>query len=308
MRALSQGVSLAATLVLAFLVVLTLGACSPRGPQEVDLEEMVSDFVAANPGEGEDHYRAPTAPEARALVEAVDLARNGDIGGAARLLGPLDHVVREVRDEATGRRLLLVTEQPVPSAPRRHGWGLFVVAPQADRGPLIEVPHPAADRQTELLGVDVFRSLSGSALLVAGAHRSATPDADVAHEPDTAFHAVHDALVAPGQTVVQVHGFDGDDHPRHYGDTVVSDGAHEGGPPSPTSMSLTSALEGAGFQVCLQHRDRCDRLAATQNLQGRSARAMGGQFVHLEVEASIRSDPVGRRRLADVTAFGLRED
>lgn len=222
--------------LLSVIVALLVPGCTrgtPEGPPDVDLEQLVAAFVDGNPGAGEGRYTTPPGPEARAFADAVALARRGDAAGADRLLRPLDHGVREVRDEATARRLLVLEERPPASEVRRRGWGLVIVAPGPDAGPVLEVPHPAADRSTELLGVEVFRAASGTALLVAGAHRAATTAADVAEAPDSAFHAAHQALVSPGQTVAQVHGFDGDDHPRRYGDTVVSDGADGDAGPGP---------------------------------------------------------------------------
>lgn len=112
--------------------------------------------------------------------------------------------------------------------PVQAGWGTYVFRTGADATPLvIEVPHPKADWNTEIEGVEIFRKVNARALLVAGAHRCAndafSPCAgttiacgqvepyrisDVGHGVQNMFHATHRALVeCRSKTVsIQLHG------------------------------------------------------------------------------------------------------
>jgi hypothetical protein len=294
---------------MVFVLTTCVAACSthPHNP-EVDLDRWVAKFVASIPGRGARGYVPPTREQADVLGAAVRAARADDLVTASRLLGPLAFQARELRDSATGRRLIVLVEQRDTDGSWPHAWGMYVIAPKAASTILIEVPHPVADEATEKLGVAAFRAGAAAALLVAGAHRSATWDADVAHEDGSAFEAVHESLVLPGTRVLQLHGFDGDAHPSRYGDSVVSDGidAAEVSVPSAATAAVAAALSDAGFRVCLQHRDACSGLAATSNVQGKSARQLGGSFVHIEVETTIRADPERGQQLAQVAAAALR--
>ena len=86
------------------------------------------------------------------------------------------------------------------------------------------MPHPGSDRHTEQLGLALFRALPGAALLIAGAHRRAADGtADVAHQPDSMFHALATHLADRGADQLQLHGFDDDSLADH--DIVISAGA-----------------------------------------------------------------------------------
>ncbi len=112
--------------------------------------------------------------------------------------------------------------------PVQVGWGTYVFRTGSDATPLVmEVPHPKADWNTEIEGVEIFRKVNARALLVAGAHRCAndafSPCAgttiacgqvepyrisDVDHGVQNMFHTTHQALVeCRTKTVaIQLHG------------------------------------------------------------------------------------------------------
>lgn len=296
--------------VLSLLLALTaVSACVPgRGELRGDLQELIEEFISAIPGRDGGEYRPPTAQERDSLAAAVRAAREDDEGAASALLDPLAFELVRFRDVVTDRRLLVLRERRNGDGSSRQGWGLYVLDPGARSALIVEVPHPVADAGSEDLGVAAFRAGSAAALLVAGAHRAATPDADVAHEPDSAFETVHASLVHPGRIVLQLHGFDGDDHPRRYGDAVVADGEEHaaGQEPSAATAAVAGALSGDGFDVCLHPVGRCSGLAATTNVQGWSTRRLGGSFIHLEVEAGVRAEPQRWRRLVATAVTALQ--
>ncbi|MFL6121051.1 hypothetical protein [Actinophytocola sp.] len=157
------------------------------------------------------------------------------------------------------------------------GWGTIAVrgAPTL----LIEVPHPGSDRYTARLGLDLFHAIPTAALLVAGTHRR---HADVAHEPDSLFHAFAQALATTElQTAeLQLHGFAATSAPGT--DVVLTPGA---GRPTGLHHALRESLTCRGFRV--RHHEH---LAGRTNAQGIAAAARGTPFLHLELAPPLRSD------------------
>ncbi|MDQ4084569.1 MAG: hypothetical protein M3165_02015, partial [Actinomycetota bacterium] len=102
------------------------------------------------------------------------------------------------------------------------------------------------------------------------------------------------ALVDSHSTVLQFHGFAEDRFDR-YGDVVVSDGE---APPSEQSVAVAAALRAAGLRTCLYDGTGCAELAATTNTQGRWARTVNADFLHLEVVRHVRDDRRRRDALA----------
>lgn len=164
--------------------------------------------------------------------------------------------------------------QPATPSPTQldptPGWGAI-----AFRGPptlLIEVPHPGSDRHTTHLGLALFQALPTAALLVAGAHRN---HADVAHLPDSLFHAYAQTLAT---TELQLHGFAAASAPDT--DAVLTPGP---GHATPLHEALAKALTQQGFRV--KHHEH---LAGRTNAQGRAAAKRGRTFLHLELAPRVR--------------------
>lgn len=283
------------------IVVLILAAGATlvvrRGGGSSDLQDLVRRHVAAMPGRGSGGYRRPTAAERQAAGAAWRLVEQGAIAGARATLRPFGYTVQEVK---------LIGGSGPGTAISGPG-GLFIYRPGGS-DLVVEVPHPIADSATEVLGVELFNTARASALLVAGAHRAAAPDegSDVAHEPSSAFHAMHVAATASERTAVQLHGFAQYSAPGL--DVIVS----SGGPPESedTAGAVAARLSGR-FRTCRwapTSPPPCAALGGTRNAQVRQTRAVGGEFVHLEVGRKVRISPVLRRALVKQVATALRAD
>jgi hypothetical protein len=276
----------------AGVVVLVLLTGCGGGP--IALDRAVEQTVAAGPGRHSAGYRTPDPLLAHELGGAVLALLSGvdDV--------PLPDGARQDEGvDGAGDPVAMVTEDADGGPPT--GWGLYAVRPGSGTPPrlVIQVPHPRADRWTEVLGPELFTALDAQVLLVAGAHRTAANGAaDVAHEPASAFAAVDRAVVGPGTVVLQVHGFD---ESRHPGDAeiVLSSSEETSGD---LGEDLDEAFEDAGFQTCVYDGDRCAALAGTTNVQAAHARAVGADFIHLELAADLREDGPRRLRVIDVLA------
>jgi len=162
---------------------------------------------------------------------------------------------------------------------------------------------------------------------MAGAHRNAngTGTADVAHLADSIFQEVHKAWVGPAaQTVAwQIHGYKGSNHPSIPAGTDAVLSAGDGGVSSEI-LRLDVAFADWGF-LCYAYNtlDPSDplnvavnetypgttfsSLGATTNVQGIYSNSLGGSFVHVELEQSIRFDAWNRSSAAQLIAGAVPE-
>ncbi len=272
----------------AVLLLLVTGCGSdPVRLDDHDTRAAVLSFVAAQQDDGS-RYRRPAAAAADSLARAVLALGRGDRAVAERAAEDEAYSVVEL-----SAGVLALTPAQLPDS---RGWGLYVVRPTG-RDLAVEVPHPRADLDTERLGAEVAESVQARYLLVAGARRDAGDGAaDVAHESDAVFSAVHEALARDGVPAVQLHGFAADSLPGV--DLVVSPGAAA---LSPLARRLADLGEEAGLSVCRAWTASCGRLEGRTNVQGRASRDAGSVFVHLEATHALR-DRERRATLVELLA------
>jgi hypothetical protein len=174
------------------------------------------------------------------------------------------------------RPFTVLSDVPCPMVPTTWhadttpGWG--TVAIRESPTVVIEVPHPGSDRFTARLGLDLFDALPDAAILIAGTHRRY---ADVAHLPDSLFHAYAQTLAT---TEIQLHGFAETSAPNT--DVVISPGA---GNPTDLHRAMEKAMTRQGFRV--KHHEH---LAGRTNAQGIAAARRGTPFLHLELSPVLR--------------------
>ncbi|MGV0745179.1 hypothetical protein [Mycolicibacterium sp. XJ870] len=275
-----------------------LAACgtTPNTHPPESLDEYVTALAQRlHPGQ---RYRGVTETEVRQGITAVEHLMSGDVGAAGTDFGKLGFTLERIHDEPSRRDCILAAAEMDTD----RAWGLLIIAPGT--GPpdvLIEVPHPRADRDTEQIGLAVFRAVPGSALLIAGAHRRAAGGAaDVAHQRDSLFGALADTLAERGSFQLQLHGF-ADDSLRGK-DAVISTGAADVGA---RSKRLAAALDDADLEVCRAWKQRCPELEGRRNVQGKAAARRGQPFVHLELNNTTRMDPTRRSAVVAALAGAL---
>jgi hypothetical protein len=200
-----------------------------------------------------------------------------------------------------------------------RGWGSYIINPHSRIDALVEVPHPIADAQTPEIGGLVFENAEAKGFLLAGAHRE---KADVPDLVESIFHQVHTAWIGPFARVAawQIHGFAGFKHAFPRGAEVVASTGD--GDIVPEVTALDSMLEDRGLNSYVFNDRAADSrlnkrlnqgvpgvtftsLAAKQNEQGRLSRSMGGAFVHVELETSVRSKEDVREVAASVIASAM---
>ncbi len=269
-----------------------------------DLTTLVHGFVSRIPGRGSGAYDRPSHEERDAMAAAFRAIVAGDDVRAASLAGPLDYSVIRYLDVATGRDLVILAERQNRDQSWPHAWGLYIHSEGSTSSMTVEVPHPVADVDTELVGTDIFRLADSANLFIAGAERNARADgsADVAHNDQSVFESIHEAVLSPDAIVVQPHGFDSVGSQGDYGDLVLSSGS---APPPAVLSQLAASLRNVGFRVCLYDAVHCRGLGGTTNVQGRSTRLAGGMFVHLEMNPAVRSSRAESSKIVQTLVAAL---
>jgi hypothetical protein len=238
-------------------------------------------------------YRPPTPDERTRAVAALKALLAGQEPDLDALPLGLTHGVDRARrpyallsDAPTARLHTALRAGPRFQANHNGpGWGAIAV--RESPTVVIEVPHPGSDRFTARLGLDLFDALPSAALIVAGIHRR---HADVAHLPDSLFHAYAQTLAT---TEIQLHGFAETSAPDT--DAVVSPGA---GNVTDLHRGLEKALTRQGFRV--RHHEH---LSGRTNTQGIAAAARDTPFLHLELAPVVRLEHRDRVVKAVVDAW-----
>ncbi|MEV8505676.1 hypothetical protein AB0368_12730 [Actinoplanes sp. NPDC051475] len=278
-----------AGLLIAALAATALG-CSRTGDDGDDrgnLDVMIDSLVASLSPDGP--YRDPRKAERQAARQAVGQLIDGGTEPPAKLLSGVGFRAVHGVQATDGRKFTFYR------ADEDTGWGGLLVEPSVPIRSVVEVPHPAYDLNTEKLGLDLFRRLPGSAMLIAGAHRQAEgDDADVAHNDRSMFHVFSEEFAERGVPQLQLHGFA--DRSLPGADAVVSTGA---GPENELAVRIARELKAEDVRVCRAWVSHCVGLEGTTNVQGTTAAEHGAEFVHLELGWGLRRDESGRQLVRD---------
>lgn len=253
------------------------------------------------------------------LYRASRHISGGNVTEAARLANKVDcEVVRFVDEKTKEDYVLLRENMDTLSEPR--GWGAYLFNPDSEIPALVEAPHPVDDSNSADVASMVF-ARGAQGLLLAGAQRD---KADVPDLVDSVFHQVHMAWTgALGQAAVwQIHGFALHKHPfPRNAKAILSTG---GGDVNDEIVRLDDQLSSRGLDSYAYNRLKPNNelnqwvnqgtpglrfmsLAATKNEQGKHLRSIGGTFVHVELEYSVRHNAEQRRIAAEAIAEAIEE-
>lgn len=270
-------------------------------------------------GTGSNLYVAPTQNQRNDFAALAATLLAGDLNAADTQAMALNYDLVEFTDNVSQTVYYGLTEQLVNGQPTR-GWGSFFVNFDAVTAALVQAPHPKFDSNTPEIAARAFRLAGARGFMLAGAHRNANGPgtADVAHLPTSIFQEVHTAWNgAQGEnTAWSIHGFniDNDDHEAFPLDTdaVISNG--DGGI-SAEILATNNEFESAGFVTYAYNTlnvndllnvavngavpgNTFSSLGGTTNVQGDHSRGLGGTFVHVEMEQSVRLTGEANRILA----------
>lgn len=283
------------------------------------VDELTSrEYTLRKPSDDERPYEEPGEALREARHAAASLAV-GDLESAAKAAGAIAYELLEFYDTDAKCTYYLLRED-LEKLPAARGWGAYLLNPEPKFNALVEAPHPIDDSKTAPLAAGVFEA-GARGLLLSTTHRD---KADVPDLVASVFHQVHSAWIG-GQTllpVLQIHGFLARKHNFPSGaDVILSTG---GGRVTGELKALDRRFEESGFRGYVYNELRPDSsqnrevnedapgarfwsLAATKNEQGKHARKLGGKFVHVEFEQSVRHDSERRDQAARVVAETMTE-
>lgn len=282
-------ISVAIALALVLVTIFIIGRGSHEPPRGLDLAPHILSFAAGL--DPERPYRPPTVAERRAGADGfAELLDGGNV--AETQLKELGFSIQDGVDSVTGRRYTLAMNE----SESERAWGVYLIDRSAPPSVVVEIPHPNSDLRTEQMGLSYFRMVPGTVLLMAGAHRRAGTQADVAHRENSMFHTIATELAERGYGQIQFHGFHDSSQPGK--DIVLSTGAAK---VDETALRMADRLAEAGFALCHAWAESCRGLEGNANVQGKMAAANGTAFIHIEVSSTIRGDE--RTREAVVSAL-----
>lgn len=259
-------------------------------------------------------YQAPTAMERGQFATMAGHIASGNLAAADALAGGLGYEVVQFNDTDTGRTYHHLREVTVGGKVTK-GWGSYFYNPSKNRNALIQAPHIRHDTHSYDVATVSFQNSGAAALMFNGAHRSSGGhnNADVAHLATSIFQTVHESWTTntPYQTW-QIHGFDLGNHPDIPAGTDVVLSSGDGGV-SDAVKALDTAFENVNFigdAQSISHAyntlpvndpdnvavngnvvgTKMSGLGGTTNVQGIYTRGLGGDFIHIELEQSIRLD------------------
>ena len=246
-------------------------------------------FRAVATGVSDDQrYADPTPVELADALGGLARLVDGDLPGAAGLLGGLGFTVTADFDPVTWRPYALA----VSETDTDRAWGVYLVDLSEPRGLCVAVPHPKFDLRCEQLALRLWREVPGTVLAMAAVHRDALVGpgpgkADPARDTDSVFHRLWTTLLGPrGVPQVQIHGFADQRAPEQV---VVSAGI---GLPSPAAERIADGIGATGLCTTRGWEKESDPdLRATTNEQGIAAAAEGWAWVHVELNRTVRDTP-----------------
>jgi hypothetical protein len=289
--------------MLGALLLLVLAACGTSGVarslpvNDDDPASVIAHAVASLDKNGP--YRDPSTAEAEQARAAARLILDApsDNAGLDRAFGGLGFTAKHGTDPATGRPYAMFT-MPTDAEP---AWGTVLIDRSAPVRVVLEVPHPAADLHTEVIGTALYRLRPGSVLLVAGAHRDAAGGkGDVAHNDRSMFHLLATEFAGRGIPQIQLHGFADRNLPER--EAVVSTGS---GPTSALAEGVAAAFSRAGLNTCRAWAQPCGGRGGPRHEPGGAAAAAGAAFLHVELGYAVRSVPARRDLVAKAMVEAL---
>jgi hypothetical protein len=263
-----------------------------------DLTALINSFVA--PFNSSQPYREPTTTEKNNGVAGIQrLAISG--ADSAGLLTPLGFTISSGIDSVTKKPYILAYNEFGTD----RSWGLYLVDLSAPIRLIIECPHPVSDQYSELMGLQHWQAVSGTLLMLAGAHRDAAAAlADVAHQTGSLFHGVAASFADMKLPQIQHHGFADATAPGLT--QVVSAGT---GIVGSAIRRVSQELTSAGFTVgnAWDSSGSGTSLTATTNVQGIDAAAKNTTWIHVENNATTRNS-VDSRRLAVASVIAAQTE
>lgn len=228
-------------------------------------------------------YREPTEVEAEDFIAGLYSLISGD--ETDQRITDLGFTISGGCDDDSKKHYVLVENETGTD----RSWGVYIL-PKEPITMIIEVPHPVADTNTEVQGLDLWRKIPGAMLIIAGCERSVGESqdgsglADVSWNAGSLFHRVAAELVQYGYPQVQIHGYADSSDPDH--DIILSMCSANDQDPL---HFMARSYQSAGFRTATFWDDSEQQLTAFGNVQGEVARQYGTHMLHIEQNYTVRT-------------------
>lgn len=121
--------------------------------------------------EGDNHFKQPLNDNIQIFENAIQLILAKNYLQAAVLTQSVGYELVHYLDIQSAKNYYLLREKhPIPSSDS-HGGGYYLFKPDATYNVAIHVPHPKADKHTDIEGIELFLQADVKYLLLAGSHR-----------------------------------------------------------------------------------------------------------------------------------------
>ncbi|MFH1972272.1 MAG: LamG-like jellyroll fold domain-containing protein [archaeon] len=222
-------------------------------------------------------------------LDLLDGIKNNNINESKLndVAGQLDSFGYELvnySDNVTGYNYYIIRENSISK-----GWGGFVFNPHTYSNLILESPHPIWDTNSSIVSSIIFTEMFPKALVVSTSYRYANPNdiSDAGHSEDMLFAAVHDALIenTTDSIVMQIHGYSASGLNDSTWQVIISDGV--GLEKTQEMNDLVNNLSNAQYKTCVWNYN-CSFYSATNEASAHDTKRSGGQFIHVELNTSIR--------------------
>jgi hypothetical protein len=289
----------------------------------VDFVDKIEILKKKAPSKHSNQYQPPTRNELQTFSDLANALLSQNLEKAQKLAIDVGYKLVKWHDRASQQTLLGSIEESDGKHFSR-GWGSYFINPSAQNNIFIESPHILFDRFTPEIAAKVFLLSGARGFLMAGAHRHAngTGTADVCDPIASVFQEVHKAWSRKGAKIWQIHGF-ADPTAKGFPETtkvVLSTGTGE---VFQQVVRLEELLESRGYTSYVYNELSANHalnqklngelagttfspLAATENVQGIYSNEIGANFLHIEIDSSIRFNQKKRERFARAIADSIR--
>jgi hypothetical protein len=170
-------------------------------------------------------------------------------------------------------------------AGKEFGRGWYLLRTNSESSIALEAPHAKNDIHTGTIGLQLFLA---DKIRAYGAATITRRSADMAHLDDTFFQAFTLAYadVCPTGLVVQLHGFETENHDNIRADIIATAGTRS---PGPWLGEWIQQTRKTSSLTILGYPHDVTELGATQNSQADALRKNGNcRFLHLELTKELR--------------------
>jgi len=257
-----------------------------------NLNTLITDLEKTMPHAKTEGFIIPGKPDQETFKRIIIAIEDNTPDSLIETASSFNYEILKVSDhgDSDAESYVLREQQPITKA-----WGLYAFRIHSSQNIIFEAPHPLADKDTPQVALDLYRALQARALLISGAHRNANNDgsADSAHAPESMFQTAHQTLFQLSKKMndttifIQIHGFAADEHPN-YPQVVIGHNWNDDAQKDKLLKDIADALQRNNITYGICNGKNYLDLCGTENIQ--SAATIGGIFIHMELDETIRAD------------------